>query len=415
MSVWSFEDASPRQMGPWEYDGLLKLAGRWPVRWLFKRQDWEPERVINLFAGIGGWEYGAQDILGLDLDIVGIEFHKDTASTAIANGLRRIVCDVTLLDPRHPALRYTSGLIVSAPCQCWTPAGLRKGRDNIQAILDMFDCAWEAIAGFPHEDMCEEICGQECTSLDMWTGPAYDLEEVRDMGRELTDPRAGLIAEVVIWALGLSVSWNLKWVVMEQSSALPMEILEGIKHEILQSGMDWFGADYKILDAMDVGLASRRRRVFLVGMRDQRVNLDALTPREPFRPTTAREALGWSEGRMVNTRGVRQTAGGNAWSADKPATGITSKIRSWYPEDDPDYRFTYDEIGLLVGIKPGKTYVGKRTPITQGQGDVVSPLHGAQVLGYVHRVDWETDLRAYVEFELYPNAKSAYRPHSLAA
>ncbi len=412
MSVWSFEDASPRQMGPWAYDGLLKLAGPWPVRWLFKRQEHEPERVVNLFAGIGGWEYGAQDILGLDLDIAGIEQHKDTAATAVANGLHRIVCDVTALDPRHPALHEVTGLIVSAPCQCWTPAGLRKGRDNLSGLQDMFTCAWEAIAGYPHEDVCEEVCGEECTSLDAWSGPAYDLAEVRAMGKAMTDPRAALIAEVSIWALGLSAAfWKLKWVVMEQSSALPEDVLEWIKEDLYEMG--WFGAAYKILDAVDLGLASRRKRVFLVGMRDSMVNLEGLEPKRPVRQTKAREALGWAEGRVVNTRGVGRTSGGNGWSADKPATGITSKIRGWYPEDDPDYRFTNDEAAVLVGIQRGKTYVGKRTPVHQGIGDVVSPFHSAQVLGYVHRVDWEEDLHAY-RIEIYPYVKEKSR-HGLAA
>ncbi|MFB8020088.1 DNA cytosine methyltransferase [Streptomyces rubiginosohelvolus] len=405
---------------------LVEIAHPWPVDWLFPPRPGAPDRVINLFAGPGGWDVGVRDVLEHELDTVGVEMHKDASATARAAGFQRITADVRSLDPSHPALRWVVGLVVSAPCQCWSPAGKRAGQDprNQELLLDVFTMAFEATFGHWHDSgdcgACEfaDIC-LICSDPDWdgfagFTGPLLTLDEVRAPIAQMTDERIGLVAEVLIWALTLTAQWdNLRWLAMEQSAALPESILDGIREELWSA--DWCSAEYRVLDAVDYGLASRRKRVFLMAARHSYVDMDALTPAEPLPTTTAAKALGWPEGISVNTRGVRKTMGGNCWSADKPATGITSKIRGWYWEHDKDRKFSLDEAALLVGFRNGYPWTGARSSCTQQIGDVVAPPMSAVVIGSLLRRSWEKPLRRYLA-EIYHHATPEPEPeHVLAA
>ncbi|MEU1309190.1 DNA cytosine methyltransferase [Streptomyces cinnamoneus] len=384
---------------------LEKLAAPYPVRWLYPPKPGEPDRVVYLCAGAGGLEIGIRDVLGHDLDIIGIEINKDAAATATAAGLQRIVADVTSLNPFHIALRWTRGLIVTAPCQGWTPAGKRAGLNplNHQILLDMFISAWEATIGVWEDLECSQAleCADDCDGChEGWTGPIYGIDEVRAMSKQLTDERLGLIAEIVIWGLALSAqSSHFRWMAMEQSSALPEVIVEGIRDEF-RCGDEWLDTGFRVLDAVNYGLASRRKRNFWLASRYGFIDWSRLAPVREIHTTTAAEALQWPEGVRVNTRGVRKTQGGNCWSADKPAVAITSKIRGWYPEHDPEYRFTLDEAALLVGFRPGYPWTGSRTSACQQIGDVVAPPMGAVVLGALLSKPWEEQLRAYLD-EIY--------------
>ncbi|MFF3006323.1 hypothetical protein ACFVTF_26355 [Kitasatospora sp. NPDC057940] len=388
---------------------LEQLAAPWPARWLLPPKPGEPERAVYLCAGPGGLEVGVRDALGHDLDIIGVEFNKDAAATAVAAGFQRIVADVRTLDPTHPALRWTRGLIVTAPCQCWTPAGKRAGQDprNLQILDDMFACAWEATVGVWEEDRCGGGCGDDCSVCwEGWSGPIYGVEEVRAMAAELSDDRIGLLAEVVIWGLALSRAWDgFGWIAMEQSSALPQSVIDGIRAEFLCA--DWLTVDFHVLDAVDYGLASRRKRVFMLAVRNRYLVPTAVRPSSPLPATTAAKALGWPPGIRVNTRGVRRTAGGNCWSADKPATAITSKIRGWYWEHDPTHRFSLDEAARLVGFLAGYPWTGSRSSCTQQIGDVVAPPMACVVFGALLGLPWEARLRAYL-IKLYDRTPAEY-------
>ncbi|MFI7642240.1 hypothetical protein [Nonomuraea sp. NPDC049400] len=402
---------------------LRRLAHPWPVEWLYEPAPDAPIRMANLFAGPGGWCSGVRDVLGQDVDMVGVELHKDAAATAEAAGFRRIVADVRHLNPRHPALRWVRALLVSAPCGCWTPAGKRAGlmEHNLALLLDVFSMAAEATLGHWHDAFpCDNgadcgIChGDETWDLSGWTGPLLTLEEARSPIAEMTDERVGLIAEVVIWALCLTTAFdNLAWLAMEQSSTLPERVLNGIAEELLCA--DWCDAKHLTLDAMDYGLASRRKRVFLMAARHRYVQLDALKPRRPIAQTTAAQALGWPSGVRVNTRGARRTSGGNEWSADKPAIAITSKVRGWYWAHDKTRRFSLDEAALLVGFRPGFPWTGSRSSSCQQIGDVVAPLMSCVVVGTMMNHPWEPPLHAYLR-TIYPlPAGSAPHPASSAA
>ncbi|GGU41663.1 hypothetical protein GCM10010211_00830 [Streptomyces albospinus] len=399
----------------WSQEDLEAVAAPWPVRWLFPPKPGDPDRVVYPFSGPGGLEVGIRDVLGHNLDIIGIELNKDAAATATAAGFQRIVADVRTLDPHHPALRWTRGLLVTAPCQCWTPAGKRAGLDprNQQIFLDMLTCAWEATIGVWEEDQCADDCPSDCLDCPYgWSGPIYGLDEVRAMAKDLTDERIGLLAEVVIWGLALSaVGEDFRWIAMEQSSALPEVIIEGIRDEFRCA--DWLSVDFQVLDAVEYGLASRRKRAFMLAARHRYLDTARTKPVSDLPTTTAAKALQWPEGIRVNTRGVRKTAGGNCWSADKPATAITSKIRGWYWESDRDRRFSLDEAALLVGFRPGYPWTGSRSSCTQQIGDVVAPPMGAVVIGSLLSQPWEDCLRQYLA-DIYNHAP-AQPEHALAA
>ncbi|MFE2104338.1 hypothetical protein ACFXAF_00460 [Kitasatospora sp. NPDC059463] len=378
---------------------LEQLAAPWPARWLLPPKPGDPERAVYLFAGPGGLEVGVRDVLGRDLDIIGVELNRDAAATAVAAGFQRIVADVRTLDPTHPALRWTRGLIVTAPCQCWTPAGKRAGQDprNLQILDDMFACAWEATIGVWEEERdCDTSCTGDCDGCwEGWSGPIYGVDEVRAMAAELSDDRIGLIAEVVIWGLALSRTWDgFGWIAMEQSSALPQSVIDGIRAEFLCA--DWLTIQFQVLDAVEYGLPSRRKRTFMLAARHRYLDTAATRLTAEMPVITAARVLGWPPGIRVNTRGVRRTAGGNCWSADRPATAITSKIRGWYWEHDPARRFSLDEAAVLVGFLPGYPWTGSRSSCTQQIGDVVAPPMGCVVIGALLGLAWEPQLRAYL-------------------
>ncbi|MEU4300067.1 DNA cytosine methyltransferase [Kitasatospora aureofaciens] len=404
------------QMGPWTHSELVALAYPWPVAWLFPPQPGEPQRVVNLFAGAGGWEQGLRVLdAGTDrFDVVGVEINFDASATAVAAGGRRIVADVRGLDLANPALRYVEGLTVSAPCQVWTPAGLRQGHQdhNIELLLDTFTMACEATFGHWHDSgECDEAadCGvcsdPEWDGYGGFTGPLLTYDEARSLVPQMSDERIGLIAETLIWSLTLTARYdNLRWLAMEQSSALPEIVLDALRDELYTA--DWCGAGYQVLDAADTGLASHRRRVYLVAGRHHYVNVEAMHPASPMPQRTAAQALGWPEGVRVNTRGNRKTSGGNEWSADKVAPGITSKIRGWYWVHDKERRFTVPEAALLVGMPADYPWTGSRSSATQQLGDIVAPTEAARVVGALLNMPWQDKVDHYLA--------QIYGPDSLA-
>ncbi|MBV6695552.1 DNA cytosine methyltransferase [Kitasatospora aureofaciens] len=403
-------------MGPWTHDRLVALAHPWPVGWLFPPRPGEPERVVNLFAGAGGWEQGLRllDSDGSGFDVVGVEIGWDASATAVAAGHRRIVADVRTLDPAHPALRYVAGLTVSAPCQVWTPAGKREGHQerNIDLLLDTFSLACEATFGHWHDsgECCDtDDCGicsdPEWDGYGGFTGPLLTYDEARCLVPQMTDERIGLIAETLIWSLALTARYdNLRWLAMEQSSALPEIVLDALRDELYIA--DWCSAKYQVLDAADTGLASHRRRVYLVAGRHHYVNIQAMQPTTPIAARTAAQALGWPEGVRVNTRGNRRTSGGNEWSADKTAPGITSKVRGWYWADDKERRFTVPEAALLVGMPADYPWTGSRSSACQQLGDIVAVPEAARVIGSLLGKPWEEPVTNYLD--------EIYRPENRA-
>lgn len=387
---------------PKVYAVLEAAANPWPAEWLLAPLPGDPIRIVELFAGPGGWSEGIAVVLGVKVDAVGVDVSKDACATARAAGHRRICIDITTLDPEHIALRYVRGLIVSPPCPSFSPAGKHSGQDeaNIFTLCRVLAQTSEA-GGFLPGNELDDWCGgcDTCDELGYHDGFAprsgVTWDELRAQLAPLTDPRIGLMAELLFWAFGMQAAGApLQFIAMEQSSRLPQQILDDIRLELCggQEEGEWYWSTEGILEASEFGLASRRERVFFLASR----RLSYLpTPAENVRPTTMAQALGWKEGERINTRGVRpidpatgRAKGGNEFSADKPSNCLTGKARTWKRVSD-GLRLTPNEAGLLVGFRRSYPGEGSRTSVFQQLADVVPPLMAARVLAQFFDVDGE--------------------------
>ncbi|MFE5795792.1 DNA cytosine methyltransferase [Streptomyces sp. NPDC056503] len=370
---------------------LDELAAPWPGRWLLRPREGDLERVVGVCAGPGGWDEGLR-ALGARYDAVSLDLSNDACVIAERAGHRRIVTDITLLDPEHPALRWTVGLIISPPCPAWSTAGKRAGLTarSLTILTTMLRAVGKA-AGH----------GRRERSGTTWA-------EIRAMAAAMPDPGAGLIAEVLIWALGLQLHGEtLRWAAMEQSANLPAEVREAVSSELALAG--WSQQQWVELDAADYGVATHRHRVFLMAVRYGRIP-GSVRPAAPFAEQTLAAALGWDEGERVNTRGVRgldangRPKGGNTFSADRPGWCLTGKARTWFRESD-GLRLTEAEAGQLVGFHPAYPWraqtpqLGReisRTSAFQRIGDVVCPPVGAVILGALTGRPWRQLVENYL-------------------
>lgn len=397
---------------------LTWYAGPWPMRWLFAPErdatgNAVRPRVVQLFHGPGGWSVGIRDVLGADVDMIGVDLDAGAVATATAAGFCVIHASVTDLDPESPALRWVVGVILSPPCQAFSPAGLRLGRyaAAIDIVVHVIACASAAAGFLALVDQDGNDAGFAPRSGESW-------DEVRAPLADLADRRAGLMAEVVIWPLAmLACHGTVEWVAIEQSGALPAAIETALFSEFTQAR--WRTVEAQTLDAVDYGAPSHRRRRFMVAYRTAVPFIDP-RPASPFPTTTFAECLGWPTGRRVNTRGQRsidpatgRERGGNVFPADRASPCITATAYGW-KDDKTGQRIAQQHIGRLVGF-PGDypwQHVGRGEGIrnrAQQAADAVCPMVSAAVIGRVLGRSWESQTRAWVE-ELYRPAATALTP-----
>ncbi|MEE1764338.1 DNA cytosine methyltransferase [Streptomyces sp. SP18BB07] len=393
---------------------LEAAAAPWPAEWLLAPLPGDPIRVVELFAGPGGWSEGIAAVLGVAIDSCGVDISPDACATARKAGHRRICADITTLDPEHIALRYTVAVIISPPCPTFSPAGKLSGLEarNIGILCDAISYVGEAAGFLPveevfdyhDEDDYDENGDCPCGPYDGCnahfaprSGATWD--EVREMAADVSDPRIALMLEVAIWPIALQAAGApIRWMVMEQSSNLPEDILDDLSTELTCA--EWFYTNREIMEAADYGLPSRRKRVYMIASR--RYSPTTTRRIRPLPATTMAQALGWKPGERVNTRGNRpvdpttgRAKGGNTFSADGPSWCLTGKSRTWKRESD-GYRLTESEAGLLVGFRRSYPWQGSRTSTFQQAADVVSPVMAAIVLSGVLGVLGEALVRDYL-------------------
>ncbi|MFD3309387.1 DNA cytosine methyltransferase [Streptomyces sp. NPDC058656] len=385
-----------RPIPPKVYAALEAAAAPWPAEWLLAPLPGDPIRVVELFAGPGGWSEGIAAVLGVAVDSCGVDISPDACATARAARHRRICADITTLDPEHIALRHTVAVIISPPCPTFSPGGKLSGLEegNIQILGDAIAYVGETAGFIPMEwhhsdygDECEcdpdDPDGKGCHGDGFAPRSGATWDQVREMAADVSDPRIALMLEVAIWPIALQAAGApIRWMAMEQSSNLPEEIISDLTIEFQCA--EWSYTSHNIMEAADYGLPSRRKRVYMIASR----HYSPTTTRciRPLPATSMAQALGWAPGEHVNTRGNRpvdpktgRAKGGNAFSSDGPSWCLTGKSRTWKRESD-GLRLTEAEAGLLVGFRRSYPWQGSRTSAFQQAADVVSPIMAAIVL-----------------------------------
>lgn len=270
-------------------------------------------RILDLFAGAGGWEEGMR-ILGLSA--LGIETEPWACETARAAGHERLQADVAELDPREFSPVW--GLVGSPPCQAYSNAGKGLGRADKPLVIA---CAHELAAGNDTR--------------------AARLQECRD-------PRSLLTVEPLRYALALKP----RWVALEQVPAV-LQLWTLFASLLSTHGYQTAAA---VLSAERYGVPQTRKRAFLIASLDGPVRLPDPTHRSynPRRQDTPQdemglhpwvsmaEALGWIPTEEIGFPRRNDTPSNHPTKTDtgtyrqrdrrpacNPAPTLTAKTRSW--------------------------------------------------------------------------------------
>lgn len=115
--------------------------------------------VLDLFAGIGGWDVGARSI---GIDPIGLELDSAACSVRAAAGLRTIRADVATFPVGHLEAKVC-GLIASPPCQDFSHAGTKAGIDGDRGQL-----MWEVVRYVDALRPCWIACEQVPPALEWW-------------------------------------------------------------------------------------------------------------------------------------------------------------------------------------------------------------------------------------------------------
>ncbi|MEV0035223.1 DNA cytosine methyltransferase [Streptomyces sp. NPDC050804] len=371
-----------------------ELAGLFPARWLYPPMVDDALRVLNLFCGCGGTCVGLRRVLDVEVDMVCVDINADAVATQRAAGCTAIQADVTTLDPTHPALRYTRGLIVTPPCIDYTQAGKGLGHlaENVEILCEAFEDARRAGGVIPLAGVPGAFTSYSSPDGRSWA-------QVREALDGYTGKTGGLMLEVAVWSLGLQLGGApLEWVAVEQSSKLPEEIRREVWVDFQLAG--WGMAEWTVRDAADNGSPSHRVRSLLVARRDGDSGVSLETSRELV--TWASDATRRPADLEVITRGERKTSGGNAYRMGRVIPAVTGKIRS-VDVGEKGGRFTIAEVAKLVTMPPTHPVQGSRTAQCQQLGDVVAPVMACALLGVALGVEWMPNLGRYLG-ELYPEA-----------
>lgn len=348
--------------------------------------------IINLFGGPGGMDQGAR-IINQTGPILGYDLDADACATATAAGFQRTRADVRDLDPEMFSCAH--GALITPPCPPYSRAGRGRGQRDYPRISQALGLLGDYLGGVAAE---------------------------QDYQRSLTDlhdERSALVVETLRFAFMVP---GLSWLIAEQVPGVA-QLWKEIGAELAMT-QGWRYLGVVEVASEDLGLASRRRRTFLIATRHYTPDLSSLPmrslwvtgkyiapthvpvpPAVPIPARTMASALGWPPGELVNTRGNRRATGGNVFSADRPAWCLTEKARTWYRVSD-GLRLTPSEAGLLMGFPPDYPWQGSRSKRFLQIADAVSPVVAAAVLGATLGRPWRPLVRSYLT-SIYPSTAPA--------
>lgn len=264
----------------------------------------QPGRIVDLFAGAGGWDEGLRQ---LGYVSIGIDVDRRACATARAAGHERIEADIAALDPEE--FGPTWGLLGSPPCQAYSTSGRNLGRFDKERVIA---CAHELAAG--HDSRAEHLAA-------------------------CRDPRSLLTVEPLRWAVAL----RPRWLALEQVPAV-LELWSLFAGLLSAHGYE---ATAGVLSSEQYGLPQVRKRAYLVASLDGAVELPAPTHRSynPRRPDEVRDderdllpwvsmadALGWARDATVctnNQTGSGRRPRGIVRPASRPSVTIDSAAGSW--------------------------------------------------------------------------------------
>jgi DNA (cytosine-5)-methyltransferase 1 len=259
-----------------------------------RRASKQPGKILDLFAGAGGW---AEGLRMLGLTALGIETDEWACATSVAAGHGVLRADVATLDPQEFSPVW--GMVGSPPCQAYSTAGKGLGRQDKPLVIA---CAHELAAG--HDSRAARL-------------------------KQSADPRSLLTVEPLRYALVLKP----RWIAQQVPAVLELwTIFAGLL------SVHGYHTAAGILSAERYGVPQTRKRAFLIASLDGPVELPAATHRsyQPRREDTPEEelgllpwvsmaeALGWG----MTTRPAMTVVAGNKHGGSGSVAGMVRRRRA---------------------------------------------------------------------------------------
>lgn len=276
-------------------------------------------RVVDLFAGSGGWDEGMRR-LGVT-EVLGIEIEARACATARTAGHARLHADVAGIVPHE--FHGVEGLVGSPPCTTFSAAGRGGGRLLVDGLID-------AVPGVLAGTTDVAAVVEECIAV--LCGSDTD----KSMARQTAATSA-----LVLEPARLIGVLRPEWIALEQVRAV-LPIWTAYATALSALGyFAWAG----ILNAADYGVPQDRRRAILIASRTHQVGPPAPThAKDPGAPVLLGErrapwvsmadALGWNN---PGARSYRRSRGAGITArhgarpdrpSTEPAPTLTGRARS---------------------------------------------------------------------------------------